>query len=161
MNKSPEKLENNAGQIIYCGRRFDMGELFFPSAKVVAAKLAFPEDWVGATARMNDFIKFCGYKTFPGGYGLVERIEGGYDPENETTLEMTAALIARRGDFLLRRGVQSESTRYQMMKTAVDMEVDRKRRQLKESPQDSYYAAELDGIMVIQRGLRSLVRRTA
>ncbi|MBI2405807.1 hypothetical protein HYV21_02035 [Candidatus Microgenomates bacterium] len=155
-------------EITFAGRTFDKGELFSPTPESIAQQLAFPADYSQARLRLKFFTDAYQFRDFYGegrlnpiqiGEALVEQIDAYYDPEEENTLEITAALIARYPDFLATHGLAGDEAKYAMLLTATQIEIDRTRRLVRETGGDQYYRTNLRAFQEIKKGLRTMSRK--
>lgn len=108
-----------------------------PSVQAVAEQYAVDPSWSGAVSRIagpagflghrqrHDFSFSEGRRLSPQetGFAIVWELESAYDPENETTLQKTATLIARHKGFLRKQGINTSLVRAGMLHTAAEIVV--------------------------------------
>lgn len=132
-----------------------------------AESLAFGANYSQATVRLESFVGSRGYYDWSGkslkliGENVVWAIEVEYDPDNENTLQKTAALIAKYSGFLAEHGLNDDRAQAEMLLTAADIEVARSRRNKREHRGDQYYQAQLLEFRNIRQGVYNIVQKVS
>lgn len=121
------------------------------SVQAVARQYAVDPLWSGAVLRIagpngflgrrrhHDFSEGRRLSPQATGLAIVWELESAYDPENETTLEQTATLIARYGGFLRKQGINDDLVKAGMLHTAAEIVAGHAREYRDAHPRVQYY----------------------
>lgn len=122
-----------------------------PSVQAVAKQHAVDPSWSGAVLRIAGPNGFLGHRKHHDfsegrklspqdtGLAIVWELESAYDPENETTLQKTATLIARHPGFLRKQGINNLLVKAGMLHTAAEIVAEHAQEYRDEHPGVQYY----------------------